>query len=290
MKTFCGLLTLAALTISCRNDIGEPHQNTADQPVAVAANNAPYRLFGDTSAVESVRLQAGMDISRDTTGPSYLSEKYFSGQPALVRSILDSLEKSDSRHAARLAASLLRDAPGEQKIAFETILIRLGEQAVDPLTDLISSDVDWQTRLQALDALGKIGSHDAFEAIATCIQDPNTWVRIGAAHALGNLHDPRVLEPLSDALRDTSDVVVSASLVALGKFGSPHSIHSVHPLLSHKGPRVRSAAVSALGRIGQPESVAHLKPLLEDPDEGVKYKTLRAINAINEASTTPISK
>jgi HEAT repeat protein len=284
MKTICSLLTVAVLAVGCKNDASPPEQETIDPQVPNLFRLSHYQTFGDTSAAWPRRLEAGIAISRFPGGPEYLNSMYFSGQAVLVRSVLDSLEVSDTHNAARLAASLLKDSPGEEIVVFEVILLRLGNAAVKPLVDLLSSNAHWQARLQALDALGKLESKDAFEAIATCLRDSNIWVRIGAAHALGNLDDPRVVEHLTDVLKDTSDVVVAASLVALGKLGDHHALSSIHPLLANGNARIRSAAVSALGRLGQAESIPHLEQLLGDPDEGVRFKTSRAIRVIKKAT------
>jgi HEAT repeat protein len=277
------IILCVMLAVGCRQEAPAPEHPPRGTPISNRLAD-PYSAFTDTSNTHLTRLIAGIIIARVAEGPAYLAGQYYSGRSALVRSVLDSLETTDPDQAAWLAASLLKNAPGEEKLDFEIVLLRLGNVSVKPLTSLISTHADLQTRLQALDALGKLGSRASFESITACLQDSSTWIRMGAAHALGNLSGPQVLVALSEVLDDTSDVVVAASLVALGKSGDPQSLPHIHPLLTHRNPRVRSAAASALGRLGQKESLNHLEQLLTDPDEGVRFKATRAARAIGSNS------
>lgn len=238
------------------------------------------RRFADASLPRQARLAVGGELLRREDGAAFLASRYRSSDRALVRALLDSLAAEDRVRAARLAAGLLEVAGGEEKLDFEVVLLQQGKDAVAPLIRLVSKRGDWQTVVQALDALGKLKAREGVVEMAACLNDSNTWVRMAAAHALGEVGDVRAVPALVGALEDTSDVVVAAVLVGLGRTGDDRAAAVCKARLSHSNPRVRGAAVSALGRLGRKDTAALLERMLEDPDEGVRYKARRALESV----------
>ena len=266
---------LVVLGLSC----GSP----GDSDVALQTEVDVSRLerdFSDSSLSEGDRRLAGARLLREERGAQIVAERFISGDRILVRGLLDSLDGEDPRLASRLAGSLMEAVSGEEKLTYESILLRQGDDAVEPLVRIANESEDWKTVLQALDALGKLKANAGFPSIQKRLQDRNSWVRIGAAHALGELGTPEVIPSLQSALDDSADTVVAAALVALGRTGDLRAVDSCLGMLSHGNPRVRSAAVSALGRLGQPTTVEFIRPLLSDPDSGVRYKAEQALEAL----------
>ncbi len=238
------------------------------------------RDFTDSSLSDGDRKLAGVKLLREERGAQIVAERFISGDRILVQGLLDSLDGKDPRLASRLAGSLMEAVSGEEKLTYESILLRQGDDAVEPLVRIADESEDWKTVLQALDALGKLKATAGFPTIQKRLQDKNSWVRIGAAHALGELDAPEAIPSLQTALDDTVDTVVAAALVALGRTGDLRAVDSCLGMLSHGNPRVRSAAVSALGRLGQSTAVEFIRPLLSDPDSGVRYKAEQALEAL----------
>lgn len=240
------------------------------------------RRIADSSLSWQERLVAGGELLQGEDGVAFLATRYRSGDRAVVHALLDSLAATDRARAARLALELLEAGRGEEKLDFEAILLQQGGEAVAPLIRLVSKSRDWQTVVQALDALGKLKAREGVGEMAARLHDPNSWVRMAAAHALGEVGGGRVVPALIEALEDTSDVVVSAALVGLGRTGDVRASAACAARLSHANPRVRGAAVSALGRLGGKDTAVLLEGMLEDPDTGVRYKAGRALGKVRE--------
>ena len=238
------------------------------------------RAFADTSLLRSQRLDAGEKLLRQEDGETFVASRYRSADRALVRALLDSLRRDDAVRAARLAAALLAVAQGEEKLDFQALLVSLGRTAVAPLVETVEKNQDWQTVLQAMDALGKLKAPEGVDVIAARLTHPNTWVRMGAAHALGEIGAARAVPALIRALEDTAHTVVSAALVGLGRSGDARAVTPCSAQLAHINPRVRAAAASALGRLGRKESAPLLEQMLADPDSGVRYKAKQALRAL----------
>jgi HEAT repeat protein len=233
----------------------------------------------DPSVVLDQRVSAAEDLLGRPGGAATLAGDDATGRHA-VRVLLDSLLVRDAAMGARLAAAMMSVAQGEAKLDFEVILLRQGEVASDPLMGLLAPGHDWQTRVRALDALGKLKLTSALDTISTQLAHPNTWVRMAAAHALGDIGGADALPLLSSALADTAHTVVAATLIALGHTGLEQAVTDCARHLAHPNPRVRAAAVSALGRLGGSASRLHLEPMRRDPDAGVRYKAERALEQL----------
>jgi HEAT repeat protein len=227
-------------------------------------------------------MDAGADLLVLDGGPAFVASLYGGEDRVLVRGVLDSAEARSPAQAARLGAQLMAVAKGEEKLAFESLLLERGSDAVVPLVELLEEGTDWQTAVQALDALGKLRAPEAVDAISVCLRDPNTWVRMAAAHALGNVAGPEAVGLLSGALADTADVVVTAALVGLGKTRDRGAMGPCAAQLGHPNPRVRGAAVSALGRLGGADATRLIRGMLDDPDAGVLHKARRALEMLTE--------
>ena len=235
--------------------------------------------FLDAKVSESERISVGRLLLRDDI--DFVVVNYWKGHQALVQLLVDDLTHSQPDLAGRLLAALMAKAKGEGKLHFESQLVALGAPAVSALVDLSKEDVDWQTAMQILDALGKVKGTGGLDVMKRFLVHPNDWVRMAAAHALGDIGGEVVLGSLTTALEDTSETVVAAAVVALGKSGEPSAVRVCAPLLDHENPRLRGAAVSAIGRLGGDGARQLIVPMLKDKDAGVRYKSERALKELN---------
>ena len=279
--TVRALVTIALLAtgFACGDgEIPEP------SPVPETNGETLRQRLSDTSLPHAERLAAGRQLLNREDGAVFVASRYGAGDRLLVRTLLDSLAKGDPPGAARLAARLMEEAQGEEKLDFGAFLVAQGRDAVPPLVRVVAESRDWQSVVQAMDALGKLKARDGVEHMVNRLRrDPNTWVRIAAAHGLGQVGGGEVVPALGEALEDTSDTVVAAALIGLGRSGDDRALDPCAQLRSHPNPRVRGAAVSALGRLGGPKAAAYLEAMLDDPDEGVRYKANRALESLGRA-------
>lgn len=80
-------------------------------------------------------------------------------------------------------------------------------------------------RLDAVDALGKIGDTKALEPLISALNDSN-WVATHATQSLGKLRDSRTVEPLISKLH----TLKGDAATALGEIGDPRAIQAVSQL------------------------------------------------------------
>ncbi|MCZ6633952.1 MAG: HEAT repeat domain-containing protein [bacterium] len=264
--------------IGCTGEVREGQAKADPKP---ADRSAVYReQFVEASLSRSKRVDAGRALLGDAEGVSFLVAQYGRAHPGVVLALLDSLVQRNPGAAAELATGLMASVSGEEKLRFEALLLQLGQAAVTPLVALAGSDVDWQTVMQALDALGKLKAREGIGVMRARLQDSEVWVRMSAAHALGEVGGGDVVEALSEAVSDSVDTVVTAALIGLGRTGDLRARAVCAQQLSHANPRVRGAAVSALARLGGGESIRLLEGLEDDADAGVRYKVQQALQQL----------
>jgi HEAT repeat protein len=227
------------------------------------------------------RVAVGRLLLHDIEGKSFVVAQYWTPQQSVVQALVSSLTHSQPDLAAQLLTALMAKAKGEEKLHFESQLIALGSSAVPALVDLANTEVDWQTAMQTLDALGKLKAPEGLGVMRVYLLHENDWVRIAAAHALGDIGGKDAVEGLAYALTDTSDTVVAAALIGLGKTGDSQAVEKCAVLLNHPNARLRGAAVSAIGRLGGADTRRLLEPMMNDDDSGVRYKAKQALERTN---------
>ncbi len=237
--------------------------------------------FLDITQSEETRLLSAHALMAHHEGRAFLVAQYWTAHRLLIQKLVDQLILSNPEQAARLLAGLMAAARGEEKLHFESRLLPLGDSAVPALVDLIKSNPDWQTAMQALDALGKLKAAQGITVMGAQLLHANDWVRMSAAHALGEVGNDEAVAVLMTAVNDTSDTVVAAVLIALGKTGNQQAFLVCVKQLHHDNPRVRAAAVSALGRFEKAEAKDFLIQMLHDRDEGVRFKAHEALARLN---------
>ncbi|MCJ7471087.1 HEAT repeat domain-containing protein [Candidatus Bathyarchaeota archaeon] len=177
-------------------------------------------------------------------------------------------------------------------------------------------DEDFHVRIEAAEALGKIGDERAVEPLIEALKDKydkDRGVRMIAARALGEIGEPAV-GPLIEALKDKDNYVRRDAAGALGeiswqpkddvekayyliakeqwdelvKLGKP----AVEPLieaLKDKYWPVQSGAARVLGKIGDARAVEQLIETLRDGNEGVRAWAGDALVKIGEPAVEPLN-
>jgi HEAT repeat protein len=136
------------------------------------------------------------------------------------------------------------------------ILRRFGVEAVPELTDLAQGTAIPPIRLAAVQALGNIGSLDAFGPLRDLSRDPLVGVRVAALEALARLGDPRAENAILRALIDDEPRVRAAAARTAGFLGLREVLPSLADALNDEFWEVRFRAAEALYALGTPGILA----------------------------------
>jgi HEAT repeat protein/protein-S-isoprenylcysteine O-methyltransferase Ste14 len=150
-------------------------------------------------------------------------------------------------------------------------LEKIGEQAVDPLIELLK-DPDPSLRQIAASTLGRIGSARAVDALMESLKDKNSNVRWDAAGALGKIRTEKAVGPLITMLKDESGPVFYQAVTSLGRIGSPKALDPLIAALDVPNYWNRKAVVTALGDLGSETAVDPLLNILEEDGLNVHVK------------------
>lgn len=179
---------------------------------------------------------------------------------------------------------------------------------------------EWQARVVAADALGRIGGDDALTALGTALQDPVFHVRVAALSGLAQLGEPAHLERVraltadpavdvraaaytalgvcggreaADALElgthDPSDAVAGACLTRLGATGAPQALGVLLAALDQSSrPALRHRAVEGLGELGDAAPLDRLREALFDEDWVVATVAADQLGKLEDGEAVPL--
>lgn len=110
------------------------------------------------------------------------------------------------------------------------------------------------------------------------------YARLNAAEALGKIGDTAAVPALIEALQDSNSIVSREAALALGIIGDVSAVPALNGILNHKAPSVRESAVKALGKIGGSRVVPALIEALKDPHFLIRIHAAVALGEIGESS------
>lgn len=157
----------------------------------------------------------------------------------------------------------------------------LGDDAVEPLIEIMRERGGWRSRLSVREAFGAIGPKAA-PALIRASKDPDPYVRREAIRALVGLKpaSSRVEAAIVSALKDNAPDVRRWALWALLRLSpkSPANEQALNAALKHVDASVRSCAIILLIRSEgrSPATSAKLAAALTDDDAGVRETAARA--------------
>jgi HEAT repeat protein len=169
---------------------------------------------------------------------------------------------------------------------------------IDHLVENLQSS-DRQTRLLAVEELGRIGDGKAVDALLNLvITKAEDWrIRIRAVRLLGEIADPRVSEVLvrvfnDPFLNEECPAMKWNTAIALGKDFNKGSraVDSLIDALNYNNLLVREAAIQSLGKIGDSRAVPFLIPALNDKSFAIKFGTIKALGNIGDPQAIPFLK
>jgi HEAT repeat protein len=165
-------------------------------------------------------------------------------------------------------------------------LVQVGEPAVEPLIRTLQdrSIKTWNVHAQAVDALAKIGSQRAIEAVVESIEDAglNQYVRGSAAMAVAELKPKEAAEVFSRVSKDESQFVRWKCVQALGMLGDKKGAATLIRALKDEDRYVRAAAARSLGQIKAENATSNLIDALKDESWIVRLNARVALLHIGE--------
>jgi HEAT repeat protein len=211
----------------------------------------------------------------------YLIAHY--GQPNnahLIRRLIEAKVAADDEAIIPLLLGLFSKVRGEERVDFEVYLLSFGSRVEKDLIGLLSHG-DTQLVMRTLDALGKLKSVAAVDAIAPLLGHPDAWIRMGAAHALGDIGARRSVLLLVNTLQDSLHSVVNAALVALGRLRAAEAYAPIRTLIDSDNHHIRKHAAMALGELGDARALAAVRALAaDDEDPGVRFMASKALEKL----------
>lgn len=183
--------------------------------------------------------------------------------------------------AVKAIATAINDISVEIKTAITYELSRLNlPETVPILIDLLKDD-NVGVRFNACKYLRqkKLGDIKSIYTFTNLLKDEHDEVKVEAIYALGILGSPEVIEHLAEALKNNPDYIRIQIILALGQIGSPCAIKHLECLLSDNDHNIRMWTIRALGMIDSPEIIEHLVKLLNDKNYRVR---LWAIDSLGQ--------
>ena len=162
-------------------------------------------------------------------------------------------------------------------------LAKIGEEAVEPLIDLLGEEyLDPRQIRYTIRALGEIGDPKAIEALARYIDHDDNQVRRDVVNALADIGDEHSLELIIQGMRygRPRRALTSASL--LTAFGEPALVMLIEAL-QDEDPQVRMEAARQLSGFEDERVVEPLIELLNDEDASVRRQAASSLCEIPDA-------
>jgi hypothetical protein len=199
-----------------------------------AGNGFEPAKGADSFQMKTDRIEAWFGVLRAGTARERLTT---------VRQMIDKIEPAEAKAILKLYSE------EEDRVRWGLIRV-LGELKIQAATPLILNDLRNPFHTEnALEALGKIGSDEAYNEIRKyVVEHPENAVN---------------------------------ALIPLARTGKQRSVRNLRRYLRHENPALRQAAVRALGAVACEESLRALKKhLCDEEDEGVRCSLFEAVNSL----------
>jgi HEAT repeat protein len=198
---------------------------------------------------------------------------------------------------ARLTARVAR-TDEQSGIAVSAIIGALGGEVLGTTADdvvflgNVLSSADAKTRISAVEALARVGSHLGLDAVEFALTDEERDIQLSAVRALGRLRTEAGLPAGGDRLieltRQSNDPeLIAAAARALGDASDPRARASLTPLAHSKVPLVAVAAIETLGRIQDPHRIDTLLSAAKHSEAEVVKAALLALLGVREPEVLP---
>ncbi len=163
---------------------------------------------------------------------------------------------------------------------------RLGEAAVDPLTEL-AADPDPTLRAHAVAALGLTGSERAIPPLVTAASDPESGVRIAAVGPLATMSSPAARRALVALLDDPEGDIRLGAFLALAGLGAEEALARAPLFMDSTNPWSRARTIGALGALGSDAGLPLVLGGLLDGEAMVRRDAVVALLRIGSPAARP---
>lgn len=144
----------------------------------------------------------------------------------------------------------------------------------------------WPVKIKAITLLGEIGNRKAIEVLLKIFYDPFLnracpAIKSYTAQSLGSFtDDTMVVDALITGLDDYELLTQEASIRSLGKIKNPKAVPHLIGMLNNKSVALKLSAIQALGDIGDVRSVPNLQRVAEsDSDPLVRNAAATALKS-----------
>ena len=182
---------------------------------------------------------------------------------------------------------LLEDADPSvhSRAAVGLALIEKPAESLLPMLRQAMSDSEFEVRLAALEALGKIGDGQVGPLAIKSLQDQNAALRRTAVATLGNLKFVEAVADLTKATRDNDLQTAKGAALALAQIASPESISALKAQADQADHPGRVWLAMALHRAGQEGTGERFAQLLKANDIQVRRQAVAALGELVGLST-----
>jgi HEAT repeat protein len=175
-----------------------------------------------------------------------------------------------ARHATGELVDRLSDPSWIVRRAVVSALARLGDEAIEPLCDLLRDDRrDESSIAAAVDALvSSLGRVDA--AALRLARSPDPAVACDGAQILGRRRTTGALDELARLAHSDNENVALAALEAVGRIGGEPAVDVLIEAVESRSFFRAFPAIDLLGRTGDPRAVRPLAGLLAQPPYAIE--------------------
>jgi HEAT repeat protein len=162
-------------------------------------------------------------------------------------------------------------------------LIRIGEQAIQPIVDRLRREQDVDVRLSLVNLIGDLRSREGFEMLIQLL-DSESDINVASSivSSLGKYRDATALPHLMRVLRTREDLWLKFHVVeALGEIGDRAALPAILPLYAEKS--LRKPVLESVGKIADVGTVNFLLRIIAE-EEKLNLTALRSLVRIAEAS------
>jgi len=267
------------------------------EEVRKKGNDIPFILLTgkgeEKVAMEAVNKGVSRYITKKVGNPNVLFDtlgQYImevveerKGEKEKIAEIITDVEERGKKHPLILA---LQDRDWNVRLGAAEALGKIRDvRAIDPLIQTLE-DEDEDVRKSAAEALGNIGGTRAIEPLIQTLKDIKRSVRKSAAEALAKIGEP-VVEPLIHAMDDEDEHVRLGASWVLGEVRDIRATESLLHALKDENFDIQNfdiplSAAEALGKIGDKRAVEPLIQALKDDREGVRWSAAEVLGEIGD--------
>jgi len=156
-------------------------------------------------------------------------------------------------------------------------------QTVEPLIYTLVKDPDRDIKIEAINALRKIGDKRALGAITQVIKLPDEDIKASAIGALSSFPDPRVTTALINILKTPSEKIRSAAMSSLEKLITINDLANLKNYFSVPDPNIKIFLCKMFGKLkfSDNDIESFLSGCLEAEDNRIIEEALQTIGILN---------